>query len=81
VSGAPPGTPAGMMADFELQHAIRAGEDAAAELAARRRDRPQIRGIDPQAKLNAHHCGPRRAAAAIALPRAAPGPAHGATAA
>lgn len=52
----PPGTPVGMMTDAELGHEIDGGsEDAAGELAARRRSRPLIRGIDPAAKLAAHH--------------------------
>jgi hypothetical protein len=53
--------PVSKMADFELQREIKGGGDngaaAAAELAARREDRRQVRGIDPQAALIAHHSG------------------------
>jgi hypothetical protein len=70
-----------MMTDFELDHEIRGGsEDAVAELAVRRQARLRIRGIDPQAKLIAHHRDatrpePGAAVRGTALPRtAAPGP-------
>lgn len=47
------------MADFELRREIEAGgyfsEDAEDELAERREARRRVRGINPQARLNAHH--------------------------
>jgi hypothetical protein len=59
----PPGTPVGMMTDAELGYEIAGGsEDAAGELAARRQSRTLIRGIDPAAKLAAHHGASGKAA-------------------
>jgi hypothetical protein len=50
-----------MMTDSELRREIKGGsQDAVGELAARRENRKCIRGIDPQARLRAHHCGPAR---------------------
>lgn len=52
----PPGSPVGMMTDSELRREIRRGSEAAAdEMAARREARRHVRGIDPQARLAAHH--------------------------
>ena len=62
--------PVGRMADFELRREIAGGgadsAKAADELAARREERRRLRGIDPQAALIAHHCGPGRPAVAEA---------------